>query len=225
MRLAAAPILAFAVALAAPARGQEAAPDPRIRTIVYAPDQVVEVHASPGYAVVVELGEDERIDTIVVGDSDGWQVTATKRADQLVIKPASNAFTTNMVVTTDNRRHVFVLRADGAAEGAAFVLRFQYPGNPLATATADRVIARYSLKGAKSVFPVEMSDDGRNTMIRWDVATPLPAIVAVDGGGREAVVNGRMVNGTFVVEGIAKRYIFRRDKDRAIAVRRPVQSR
>ena len=67
-----------------------------------------------------------------------------------------------------------------------------------------------------------MSDDGQRTTIRWAHDTPLPAIFAVDNQGKQAIVNGRMANGDYVVEGIAASYLLQRGDARATAILKPI---
>lgn len=195
--------------------------DPRIQVITYTPDTTVTLQAAVGYAVVVELSEEDRIENIVVGDSGGWQVTANKRGDHLVIKPALGASATDLVVTTDNRRYVFLLQPSVSLEAVPFVVRFDY--HQEAPAVADVIsppLAAYKLRGDRSLFPAAISDDGKRTTITWGHDTPLPAIFASDPQGREAIVNGRMVDDAYVIEGVAPRYVFRLGKAQAIATRR-----
>src|SRR3954466_9003321 len=101
--------------------------DPRIQTIPYDPSNIVTLDATTGFAILVELSGDERIDNIVVGDSAGWQISPTKRGDRVVIKPSAGARATNMIVSTDARRYVFMLQPARDAGAAPFVVRFTYP--------------------------------------------------------------------------------------------------
>ena len=210
-----------AMVWAAPLR----AADPRIQTVPYDPSAIVTLEATTGYALMVELSGDERVDNIVVGDSVGWQISPTKRGDRVVIKPSASARATNMIVSTDARRYVFMLQPARDPGAAPFVVRFTYPLAAAALDAVSMVAARYSLRGAKPLFPVLMTDDGRRTTIRWNQDTPLPAISAVTDNGGEAIVNGRMVEGDYVIEGIASRYVFRRDKAQAVATRRLLKVR
>jgi type IV secretion system protein VirB9 len=198
--------------------------DLRIRVISYDPGQVVTLPVSPGYAAVVELGPDERVDSVVVGDANSWQVTANKRGDHVVVKPLGNATTTNMVVITGDRRYVFLLQPGGSDGSSPFVLRFIYPEAVPVTAVATSPVATFRFRGAKALFPAAMQDDGRRTIVSWGKDTPLPAIFAVGDHGREALVNGRMVGTDYVIEGTAIRYIFRLAKARAVASRRIIEA-
>jgi type IV secretion system protein VirB9 len=208
--------------VAAPVAGWAAAP--RIQSVTYDPDRVVTLAAADGYALVVELSEDERIDNIVVGNSGVWQVTANKRGDRLVIKPLAGAVATDMVVTTDTRRYVFTLEPATSADAVPFVVRFSYPQRASAAVSVGRSAATYTLRGTRTLFPITMNDDGQRTYIHWASDTPLPAIFAVGDQGQQSIVNGRMVDGDYVIEGIADSYILQRDKAQAVATRKPVKA-
>lgn len=198
-------------------------PDQRIQVVGYVADQVVPLRVAAGYAAVVEFAEDERIENVVVGNSTAWQVTANKTGDRLVVKPLTAASTTNMVVVTDVRRYVFLL--EGSTDGAsAFVMRFSYPASPATPVSQSVQVASYRLSGDKALFPIAMSDDGRRTTVTWDRKASLPAIFAIDGRGKEALINGRMIDGDYVVEGTAARYVLRLGKQHATARRRLIGS-
>ena len=97
---------------------------PRVQSMIYDPDRVVLLPAALGYALVVELSDDEHVDSIVVGNSAAWQVTANKQGDRLVIKPLADAASTDMVVTTSDRRYIFTLQLASDVESVPFVVRF-----------------------------------------------------------------------------------------------------
>lgn len=198
--------------------------DPRIQVATYSADQVLTLRVGLGFATVLELSPDERIENVVVGNSAGWQVTPNRRGDKLVVKPLPAAATTNMVVITDARRYVFLLEPDEGGGLAPYVVRFVYPdARALEVVGGAAPVATYRFRGAKALFPAAMSDDGRRTTISWAARTDLPAIFLVDERGKEGLVNGRMVGGDYVVESVAARFVFRLGKARATATRRPIE--
>lgn len=200
--------------------------DPRIQTLVYDSGRVFDLRVGSGYAAIVELAGDERVETIVVGNETGWEVTPNRSGNRVIVKPLGAAMTTNLMIVTDQRRYVFVISADSGGNGSgAFVLRFSYPlGQPGSPQQVVRS-ADYRLRGNKTLYPIAMSDDGKRTTITWDLKTSLPAIFAIDDRGREALVNGRMVDGDYVIEGVAKRYVFRLGKVHADATRMVLKGR
>jgi len=194
--------------------GLQSASDPRIQLLPYDPNRVVTLSVSQGYASVLELAEDERVENLVVGNSGAWQVSANKRGDRVIVKPLPGAGQTNMVVLTASRRYVFVLDPYGQS---SFVMRFSYP-QPVQPAVAVVPAASYRMRGSKALFPVAMYDDGRRTVIRWSAGRPLPAILAWN-GVEERLVNGRMVGDDLILEGAAPRYKFRYGGADATAIR------
>ncbi|MBA3676745.1 MAG: TrbG/VirB9 family P-type conjugative transfer protein [Sphingosinicella sp.] len=207
--------------------GQEApdAPqDQRVRRVPYDAGQVVNLDVRQGYAALVELAPDEAVQNVVVGNSVGWQITPSSGADRIVVKPTAEATVTNMIVVTDVRRYVFLLDPHGGSAEGVFVLRFDY-SDPISSDWDSRPPATYKFGGTKSLFPRAMRDDGRRTIITWNDQVELPAIFAVAKGGKEAIVNGRMVGSNLVIDGISPRYIFRLGKAKALASRKVSGSR
>ena len=215
------PILAAAIAIAS--AGHAVQPDPRVQLLPYEADQVVTLSVSPGYAAVVELGADEVIQNVVVGNSAVWQVTANSSSDRIIVKPLDGAATTNMIVVTDARRYVFLLEPFGAGSQGTFVLRFTYPDSP-ARMAASSPVATYRLSGAKSLYPSAMRDDGTRTTITWTEQTALPAVFALGEGGKEAIVDGRMVGSDYVIEGTSNKFVFRLGDARAVASRKMLKA-
>jgi type IV secretion system protein VirB9 len=199
--------------------------DPRIQTVLYDPNQVIQLQVAVGYQLTLEFGADERIETVAVGDSAAWQVTPSKRGDHLFIKAGQGGAATNMTVITDARSYSFVLNpAYGLAPDMAFTvrLRFQAPATA-ATVAADTAIGdgRYRLSGARALRPSAIDDDGVHTYIEWGSRQAMPAVFELDADDRETLVNGMMRDGTYVIDSVSNRLLFRLDARMAYATRRP----
>jgi type IV secretion system protein VirB9 len=192
--------------------------DSRIQSVEFHEDQVVPVQVAPGYQLMVEFAADERIESVAVGDSGAWQVSPNHSGDRIFIKPLQS-LATNLTVITNARTYTFDLSPGGAA--GPYVLRFTYPGaNETAEADpAGEVEGRYRLSGARALRPSRISDDGVHTYIEWPRDRALPAVYAVDERGQEAIVNGMMRDDLFVIDAIARRLVFRIDRDVARAER------
>jgi type IV secretion system protein VirB9 len=201
--------------------GQDA-PAARVQIVDYVPDMVVPVQSAPGYQLMIELAPDERVETVAVGDSGAWQVTANKRGDRLFVRPIQMGITTNMIVVTDVRRYAFELAPLFQPQpDTAYAIRFRYPAPVPATGAAGDAEAagRYKLGGDASLRPSGMHDDGVHTYIEWPEDRALPAIYAIDHNGQEALVNGMMRDGRMVIDSVQRRLVFRIDRHRATAVR------
>jgi type IV secretion system protein VirB9 len=216
----------WALLLSLPAVQAELPPapsDPRILTITYSTGAVVTLPVSLGYAAVVELSPEEQVESVVVGDSAAWQVTTNRRGDRVVVKPLS-AVSTNMIVITDSRRYVFMLEPAGGGM-SPLVLHFTYPSDGPVALQASAPVASYRMRGARELYPLAMVDDGKRTTVTWGARTAIPAVFAVDERGRETLVNGLMVDGEYVIDGTAGRYVFRHGKGRATATRKPQEKK
>lgn len=220
--------LAAALLLAGPVLAEVApAPttgDAHIQSVVYDPQEVVVLHVAPGYATTVIFSPDERIETVTVGESSGWQVQVNKRADQLVVKPLGNPSGTNLTVISDQRTYNFLLTALAPDFGVVpYLVRFTYPGAPPPMAEAPRTEAPaptvYRLSGARDLRPLAMSDDTQFTSIVWSPGAPLPAVYAEQERGKLALVNGVVRDGMFVIEGVFSKLVFLRGTARAEALR------
>ena len=234
MTRAAVPLLALALMTAAPVARAVELPlpgrsDPRLRTAIYDPDQVIRVRGFFGYQMVIEFGEDEKLENVSIGDSQGWQVTPNRKANLLFIKPvAGAAHPTNMTVITNGRRYSFELTA-GDASGPddpelTFALRFRYPDEEAARAAAVRRAAQpaaapepklnlaYRYSGAPALAPAHVYDDGDATHFTFRRTASAPAIYALNAAGEESLVNYRVAGDDLVVQSLAPTFVLRSGK-------------
>ena len=225
-------VAALLLALAAPAIAAQAPSpgpvDPRIRTIVYNPREVVTITGQLGYQMVVSFAANERIENISVGDSLGWQVTPNKKADLLFLKPIDRLPSTNMTVVTNLRRYNFELIAVPASTRRVqtYDIRFLYPNEELAAASlaapeapiSDGIAPdgwnfAYSYAGSKALVPARVFDDGRFTFFQWPESVDTPAVFAVGSDGKEALVNHTVRGRYFVVEQLGAQFVLRSGAD------------
>ena len=197
--------------------------DARVRVVDYRPNQVVDLETAPGYQLAVAFSPDEQIQTVALGDSGAWQVTASKAGDQLFVKATSSGNTTNMTVVTTTRQYTFELHALSAPSPTmAYSVAFRYPTPASATAEPQRIVGRYKVTGARALQPFKISDDGVRTFIEWPRNADLPATYAVDRRGRERLVNGMFRGDRLVIDAVVPRLVFRLDQQIARAKRSPV---
>jgi len=105
--------------------GQRTTPDPRLRTVLFAADMVVDVPVRRGQITQIVLGDDEQIVGIPISgkgsncsdETHTWCIA--KQGRDLFVKPKSGATSTNLIVVTDRRRHAFLLHP---VEGAGLTL-------------------------------------------------------------------------------------------------------
>lgn len=194
--------------------------DPHIQTVAYDPNEVVALNFASGFALTLQFSPDEQIETVILGDNNGWVTQSSRRADHLVVQPRGASQSTNMTVFTTQRTYNFMLYNNGGGQGVQpFLVSFTYPSAVTSDAATSPATGRYRLSGDKRLWPFEMGDDGGATTIRWEEGVTLPAVYRVDDQGDPALVNGVMRDGSYILDAVYPRLIFIRGKSRARAIR------
>jgi type IV secretion system protein VirB9 len=221
------------------AHAQSTSPDPRLRTVVFAADRVVDVPVRHGQITQIVLGDDEQIlGTPVSGkgancgeESHTWCIA--KQGRDLFVKPKSGATATNLIVVTDRRRHAFLLHP---VDGVGFslmrltvnaplplppVVAAAVPALPSARELIEsrwqaRPVVRnsaYSVAtGADSedIVPVMVFDDGTQTYFSFPNNRPIPAVFEIAPDGSEEMTNTRMdPDDLLVADRVGRRFILR----------------
>lgn len=225
---------ALLLLLLAPAAEAQIRPRPtgvnaHVQSVDFVAGQVVQLQSAPGFQVMVELAPDEHVENVAIGDSAAWQVSLNHSGNRLFLKPLQADVSTNMTVVSDTRLYLFDLNAIAApAPDTPYTVLFRYPapvtlarvpGSPGAMQPEAPPVGRYKLRGDKGLLPAGIHDDGVQTYIEFAAGLPLPAIYAIDGRGRETLVNGMMRDGRMVVDSVARVLVFRIDSRKATATR------
>jgi type IV secretion system protein VirB9 len=205
--------------------------DARIRTVPYQRDNVVTVWGTRGVSTILVFGEDERIETVALGDSLAWQAVPDQSKRYLFIKPLEKDAATNMTVVTRKRIYSFVLRTGGGVHRVVFKVRFTYPeeeADARLMAKAQSLAAfpnkraaeasgtrnfDYSYKGHTNVKPQIVFDDGTKTYFRF--AGEVPGIFLVNADRTETLVNYRREGEMIVVDKTAGQWTMRNGDDTA----------
>ncbi|HEY8124412.1 MAG TPA: P-type conjugative transfer protein VirB9 [Methylocystis sp.] len=227
--------LVMAMFAAAPAFAEQAPraviQDSRIRTVPFQRDNVVVVHGALGVSTMVAFGDDERIETVAIGDSVGWQAVPDQSKRFLFIKPLEPHAVTNMNVVTRKRIYNFLLRAVDNRASVVFKVRFTYPDveedqRLLALAKAKAAMPNYralmsrpgtnfdyTYKGQTTAKPDFVFDDGIKTYFRF--GGEVPAIFLVNPDRGETLVNYRREGEIIVVDKVAGQFTMRKGDETA----------
>ena len=201
------------------------ATDPRIRTVFYDPDEVVQLRGNLGYQMTIEFGVGEQIENVAIGDSLGWQVTPNKNATLLFLKPLSPHAVTNMTVITDERRYAFQLsvRSGVRDRDMAYVVRFLYPPDPAPPPVAppppppgppQMKNRAYSYTGSRAPPCRRSCSTTAGSPISNGLKTRrLPALFLVAQDGSESLANYGVRDGYQIVEQVAPRFVLRNGKE------------
>ena len=103
--------------------------DPRIRKVVYNPDDVIRLIGYVGYQTHFKLGENERF--MGVGAGDTWGLEITAHGNDTWVKPKGLLVRTNFDLKTNKRLYHFDYesRRDPPLKKSAMIysITFQYP--------------------------------------------------------------------------------------------------
>jgi type IV secretion system protein VirB9 len=207
--------------------------DPRIKSIVYHPSEVVRIHGHYGYQTLIRLNEDEKIQNITIGDSLAWQIIPNQNRNLLFVKPMEDKATTNLTVVTDKRIYTFILTAHKAHsrnhQGLTFQVIFKYPEEEmnLLLALEDKKTQRqkalisgrksslpdwnfdYQFSGDKIQVPKRVFDDGEFTYFEFAKMTDVPAIFLVGKHQKESLVNYTTEGRYVVVHRVGRQFTLR----------------
>lgn len=199
--------------------------DRRVTSVVYQANNVLEVPATYGISTMIIFDEDEKFETISLGDTDSWQVAPSEKGNILFVKPIARNVATNMNVVTTKRIYFLELNDYAPQDGKqVFAIRFVYPEKDLNArlrqeardraaypniANIDRanVNIDYSFLGDPTLKPSMVFDDGKKTFFKFEKT--VPAIFAVQSDFSETLRNFRKEGDYIVVDGVATQYTLR----------------
>ena len=203
------------------------------------------VHKYTGFyglqsSIVFERGE--IVDTISIGNSNGWQINTI--SNRIFIKPMQDSSITNATIITNLRVYHFILypeEADNVNDPrVSYELRFRYPENRFdinlsesdlefdevgskdkesSNSTEDDIEKsdlnyEYTVYGSDRIKPSKVFDDGIFTyMLFSDPNIEIPAIFIVESDGYESLINFRVKGDYLVIESVSSLYTLRNGSD------------
>lgn len=237
MRVVAALLLALVAQIAMPQDVQ--AQDPRLVEVFYDEDRVVRVEGRTNVQAMIVFADDEVVENIGIGDSNSWQVTPSKSASRVFVKPLSEIAATNMTVVTNKRTYLFDL-VSNPRNPPVYMLRFTYPAEPEADETlVDTPLGRvtpaemaaasdpyavvdpaelntlWTRRGMAMLMPERVYNDADATFLIWNPDRAIPAILLRNDEGEEGPANYTLRGETIVVEGVPAVIVLRTGEDLA----------
>ncbi|MCY1271823.1 Type IV secretion system protein virB9 [compost metagenome] len=207
--------------------------DSRIQTAVYNPDNVYRLQATIGRTALVQLPDDESVNSeqglMTTGDPAAWSLGVNQTGNLIAIKPTTNEEpNTNLIISTNRRTYVLELKLVNKVADSTYVLRFQYPeqkkaviparkfnDNPCAGAVQNRA---YQKQGDMDLSPSEVWDNGTFTCLRFAANTPRPVLYQMLPDGTETLTNSRTVDNILVAHSVSKEFRLRLN-DQVLALR------
>jgi type IV secretion system protein VirB9 len=198
--------------------------DPRVREILYAPEQVVSLTGYVGYHIDLQLENGERFVALGAGDSAAVDVAA--EGAHVLLKPKAARVATNLTLVSSRRVYHFEYRTNEAPpplQTAIFALRFRYPVAPSEMAPAATPVAKvrepprplnadYWYCGSPWLQPQAVTDDGVQTRVTFSKRGEWPAIFVANADGTESLLNFHAEGTTAVLHRVAPRFVLRRGR-------------
>ncbi|WP_179209188.1 TrbG/VirB9 family P-type conjugative transfer protein [Haematobacter genomosp. 1] len=194
-----------------------------MQTVSFHDTDVVRINTGLVTNTAVEFARGEAIRSVLVGDSESYEIDVLSSGNVISIKPLIGQAATNMTVYTDRRTYSFFL-SEGTGR-PPFRVSFVYPGETRRAATSaapDLLRARdvaYQWKGqAADIRPLRVWNNGEATFFEFAGAT-VPSIFGVDGAGKERSVNPTTRGNVVRVRGLGHEFTLRHG-DEVICIRR-----
>ncbi|MFC2254512.1 P-type conjugative transfer protein VirB9 [Labrys portucalensis] len=200
--------------------------DSRVRSVVYSANDVVSIAGTLGTSTMIVFGDNEKIETIAVGDSVSWKIEPNKRGNVIFLKPVEAKSTTNMNVVSDRRVYTFVLHTSaGLQSNLVYVVKFRYPDedrDARMVAEARRLVSmpnhdgfqvqnanyEYYYQGDDQTKPTRVFDDGIKTWFKF--SGDMPSVFIVDAAKRESLANFRREGDYIIVDKVSAQWMIRR---------------
>ena len=185
--------------------------DARVRSVLYNPVDVIRLDTHLRVNTAIELGAGERIDSVLLGDSEAFEVEVLSNRSTVSIKPVIAGAETNMTIYT-GRRAISLAISEGRSRNPIYRLVLKYPetGNARATrpvAGSSRDIG-YAWSGDRTLKPTHIWNDGQATYFAFAPGLR-PSIFGVDPKGREVTLNSGTRGSIVRVPGLRGEYSIR----------------
>ncbi|MCA0941929.1 TrbG/VirB9 family P-type conjugative transfer protein [Salipiger pacificus] len=197
--------------------------DARVRSVWYNPSDVIRVDTNLRTNTALELGRGERIEQVLLGDSEAFDVEVLSNRNTVSVKPVIASAHSNMTIYTSRRAIAFAL-TEGRSKTPTYRVAVKYPEDQPATrasSTPKAIGTRdtgYEYAGGGQARPTAVWNDGHTTYFEFRQGVR-PSIFAVDGEGFELTVNSQTRGRVVRVGGVAEAFTIRIG-DEVICIRR-----
>lgn len=183
--------------------------DARVRDVIYSASDVIRVDTHLRVNTAIELGAGERINQVLLGDSESYEVEVLSNRNTVSVKPVVSGAATNMTIYTSRRAISFFL-TEGRTQTPTFRVVVTFPADaPVAAARpAGGRDLGYQLSGDSEIRPIRVWNDGTSTFFEF-LGNIRPSVFGLNTEGFEITQNSQ-TRGTVVrVEGVRTAYAIR----------------
>ncbi|PZX12452.1 type IV secretion system protein VirB9 [Palleronia aestuarii] len=190
--------------------------DARVRNVLYAPSDVIRIDTNLLVNTAVELGPGERINQVLLGDSDSFEVQVLSNRNVVSIKPVTARASTNMTIYTARRAIAFQL-TEGRSGTPTYRVAINFPDDRprsgLKTVSAQTLGPRdtayqYTGDTRSQITPVRVWNDGRSTFFEFR-GNVRPSVFGLNAQGYEITQNSATRGNIVRVDGVRNAYTVR----------------
>ena len=183
--------------------------DARVRHVNWSASDVIRIDTSLLVNTAVELGPGERINQVLLGDSESFEVEVLSNRNTVSIKPVVGGAATNMTIYT-NRRAISFFLTEGRSLTPTFRIVVNMPDEGPATPQrpgGGRDVG-YQFTGESSLRPLRVWNDGTSTYFEF-AADLRPSIFGLNVDGFEITQNSQTRGAVVRVNGVRDDYTIR----------------
>ena len=191
--------------------------DRRVQVVKYHAADVVRVNTNLKINTAIELGAGQVIRSVLLGDSDSFEVDGLSSRNVLAIKPVTAGAATNMTVYTESGAFYFSL-LEGRTSVPVYRVAFDYPdqrrnrgGDSSAKTSVFRSVG-FGIAGEGKIRPSYVWSDGTHTFFKFENRVR-PSIFAANDQGEESIVNSMTRSGVVRVDSTSEFFVIRMGQD------------
>lgn len=151
------------------------AQDEHLQTFNYDRNNTYTINTRPEIATDVELADDERIDTVVVGNSTQWVIEQDTQGKHVFVKPTIAGLFTSATVITTKRTYQLLLKS--FADDDKFFQRVTWNDNRL-TMLKNKAVedARIAAEEKAAIAKEDESKKLADQKTVWNIGAPIESI-------------------------------------------------
>lgn len=151
------------------------AQDVHLQTFNYDKNNTYTVNTRPEIVTDIELADDERIDTVVVGNSTQWIIEQDTQGRHVFVKPTVPGLFTSATIITTKRTYQLLLKS--FADDDKFFQRVTWNDNRL-TMLRNKAVedARLAAEEKAAIAKEEEAQKLADQKTVWNIGTPIESI-------------------------------------------------
>lgn len=187
--------------------------DSRVLHVAFNSTDVIRLHTDLRVNTAIELGPGERINQVLLGDSESYEVQVLSNRNTVSVKPVVSGARTNMTIYT-NRRAIAFFLTEGSRATATFrvVIEFRDERRVSPERPAGGRDVGYQFSNDSTIKPIRVWNDGTSTFFEF-ADNVRPSVFGVNSSGFEISQNSQTQGNIVRVNSVRTDYTIRIGED------------